>query len=170
MARRGSIVDELLAGSYPELLAYAEALAGDAAAGEALLASSLVTGLSWPRQIPSVAAADRNVRASLARRALRSRKRVAAAGGPDAGEARTKDQGSQMLAVLAALTPAERVAVVLRHHDGLAVHEIAALLRRSERWAAGALQRGETALCEALGVEVGEIGERSHVMTTVRGR
>lgn len=166
MARRATVYREVVGTHYASLLAYAEALAGSARDGEELLADALTSTLAWPRLVRSTGSTEFAVRVALARRA--ARRRPSRAGRDAPADARTDAPAA--FAALAGLSPAARVAVVLHHHDGLGVEEIAARMRTSSARTARLLTEGEAAAAAALGVDVGASDSGESTVVAAHGR
>jgi len=134
-------VGQLLSAAAAPLAAYGYLLTGSPSAGEQLVEEAVVRVFSRRRPPRTRAATESQVRAAMVARALRAR--------PDAPLAQAATE--PVARVLGELSPAERVAVVLRYRDHLQLPEIAGAMRTSEVNVERHLSRGLAAFTDALG-------------------
>lgn len=160
------LLERMVVGRYPQLVAYAMRLAPSRADAEDLVQDALVTTFSGRARFATEAEAEAYVRQAVASRFVDAGRRrsterralerhvvqtpVTTVPAPSVGLA------PEVEAALALLAPRERACVVLRHMEDLSTRETAQLLRLSEGAVKRYLSDGVAALTAALGTELTE--------------
>ncbi|WP_084099796.1 sigma-70 family RNA polymerase sigma factor [Demequina sp. NBRC 110051] len=136
MRRWGPQLEELMTRRYGSLVAFARMATGDPANAEDLVQDALVETFSRRRSFADAGAAEAYTRRVIASRAIdRGRRRLTerkalrrigvAEDDTGAGPAVLVEHRTDVARALAALTPRERVCVVLRYLEHLSVEETA---------------------------------------------
>lgn len=152
-------VGRLLDEAAERLAAYGYVLAGSRAEGDELVRAAIARVFARHRRPADARVAEGRVRAAMRAMHLARVRREASwrahlpwrASRSDAGEGAAAEAGDPLGRALAALSPHERAAVVLRHYDHLAVPEIATAMRLSDGAAAELLASARGALAATLG-------------------
>ncbi len=160
------LLERMIAGRYPRLVAYAMLLTGGRADAEDLVQDALVATFSGRARFATEAQAEAYVRRAVAsrfvdagrRRSTERRALVRQVGLASTAAVEPPSVGlaPEVEAALALLAPRERACVVLRHMEDLSTRETAQLLRLSEGAVKRYLSDGVAALTAALDAEIAE--------------
>ena len=171
-AVRGDLIDELLDAATGRLAAYGFLLTGSQPAGEALLQDAVTRVLVRHRMLSDPLDAEHRVRTAMRTIHLARVRRANSWWAPHAQDPvaltpRDPELHDQLGRALAGLTPRERAAVVLRHHDHMAIPEIAAAMRASEATVESHLDHAEASLAATLG-PIAPVVDRVEIFETRR--
>lgn len=162
------MLEQVVAGRYRRLVAYAMLLASSRADAEDLVQDAIVASFSGRARFATQDHAEAYVRRAIASRFVdtgrrrtserRALERHAGLAGPELADEDPPGLAlaPEVEAALARLAPRERACVVLRHMEDLSTRETAQLLRLSEGAVKRYLADGVGALTAALGAEVAE--------------
>lgn len=174
MARWESVLDDLVRTRRRALVGYAYLLSGDLREAEDLVQDALVKTFRRGRAARDFQLAEAYVRRAILSGFLDARRRstrwasVSHLFVPDE-QAPADDDGPDLTAALACLSPRERACTVLRHYEDLSVAEVAARVGISEGAVKRYLSDARTKLAEALGAPVAEPSDHQHIDVALKG-
>lgn len=182
MSRWEPMLERVVAGRYPQLVAYGLLLAGSLADAEDLVQDALVSTFSGRARFKTEAEAEAYVRRAIVSRFVdtgrrrTTERRLLAREGAMAVRTTVEPPAvgidPELAAALARLSPRERACVVLRHMEDLSTKETAYALGLSEGSVKRYLADGVAALTAALDVQIGEyapVGEAPSDLGSGRG-
>ena len=169
---RGDLIDELLDAATGSLAAYGFLLTGSQSDAEALVQDAVTRVLVRHRMLSDPLDAEHRVRAAMRTIHLARVRRANSWWAPHSPHPTALSPRDPALSdptgrALAGLTSRERAAVVLRHHDHMAIPEIAAAMRASEATVEGHLDHAEASLAATLS-PIAPVVDRVEIFETRR--